>query len=79
MAEEILYPRRKSDSVHYLDRDEFAELVVSRRKLERVWMHLEAGVRVRDAETGDVYVLRVPADVAEDSGSAERMPAIGRP
>ncbi len=79
MAQEILYPRRKSDAIHYLDRDEFAELVVSRRKLERVWTHLEAGARVRDAETGEVYVLRMPADVAEDSGSAERVPAVGRP
>jgi hypothetical protein len=58
-------------SVQTLDRAEFLDLVLSRRRIEREWSHFESELRLRDLDTGARFVLRPRAD----SGAAERLPA----
>ena len=54
--------RSEPPSVHYLDQSEFIELLVSRRRLARVWLRNDLLVRnskaVRDLQTGVLNVAR---------------------
>jgi hypothetical protein len=67
-------PPRREGLVHYVDDREFARLVLSRRKLERLGRRGHAAPALRDIRTGEVYEL------APRSGSPDpsaRKPALG--
>ena len=65
MESDILQPLPRAEGpvhrgegpIHYVDDREFARLVLSRRKLERVGKRGHAGDRIRDVWTGEVYEL----------------------
>jgi hypothetical protein len=55
---DILQPLPRGEGlIRYVDDREFVRLVLSRKKLERVVTHGQAGDRIRDLRTGEIYEL----------------------
>ena len=52
-------PPARPDRIVEVDSSEFAELLISRRKLERLF---DASDRVRDLETHEIFVRRVVSE-----------------
>lgn len=58
MESDILQPLPRGEGlIRYVDDREFVRLVLSRKKLERVGTRGQAGDRIRDLRTGEIYEL----------------------